>query len=591
MAKLQLYISKYLRGHSALLNINPEEEVSRYIVDFRPALETIEYDTARSNVFYLLNYLEEGLLLSVIKTVAGADDGEYIAASVFHSFGLEIADADFLKLIENLGATLSDDAASPTAEQIADLRAVFATDYALDASAPQRLVSKGHIYGFCYFGGDTPALADYSAVGFFQPRFSRFAGVLLVDRTTGARGRDQHNDLTQNPVVQTTTLLPPGRTKEGFMPHIYHHAFDRPVLVPLNTDIEIRWHRPGFDSFMQTVRATQPGKPVRVVAPDTSEARKIISPASFYITEQGSQRTVGAFIIKVNGVEIDQPHSFPFTELTEARVEISSPGYFAFSGILDLASTAQALVQLKQLRRTYRFDLPLHTPDPTEAIRIYLKTKKPITECPVEGYAIAGGEIIEGAGVSNNLYYVGGRGRRFFINIALISLVSLLLGVLIGWLGAKVSSNDKPRNHVAAVAEAATTTTENVVEDLPAVAETPAEAAAEEAVADTPEVPAVADYAAAVSYLDSNKKWERAAMESTPGLAGLFDDLNNYNFDRITTYWAPLLGESRNFAAVVAAVKGSATKRSPRTAPHDPAFVPEGDTSISWLSYTYWVDP
>ena len=139
-------------------------------------------------------------------------------------------------------------------------------------------------------------------------------------------------------------------------------------------------------------------------------------------------------MIKVNGKDIDEPQSFTYADLHNAKVEISSPGYFAFSGRFDLASSTHALVQMKQLHRTYRFDLPLNTPDPVEAIRIYLKTTKPITQCPIDGYEVTGDGIVEGAGVSNSMVYVGGHSRRIIRYAIAGSLAALLLGFLLGWL-------------------------------------------------------------------------------------------------------------------------------------------------------------
>ena len=80
-------------------------------------------------------------------------------------------------------------------------------------------------------------------------------------------------------------------------------------------------------------------------------------------------------------------------------------------------------------------------------------------------------------------------------------------------------------------------------------------------------------------------------MEAIPGLEGLYDDINNYNFDRILTYWAPLLEGSANFRTVAKAVAGAPGKRDPHTGEHNPTYITAGDDAIRWRSYTYWVDP
>ena len=97
----------------------------------------------------------------------------------------------------------------------------------------------------------------------------------------------------------------------------------------------------------------------------------------------------------------------------------------------------------------------------------------------------------------------------------------------------------------------------------------------------------------ATFYLDNNRIWRRDDMEKIDALRGLFDDLNNYRFDMITGKWAETLAASKNFARVVRAANGSVSKKSDprRSDDHSPSYNREGDNNISWLSYTYWIDP
>lgn len=589
MAKLQLYISKSVRGNKNVVNINPEEDIIRYIHDYKPALDIVDYDTSASIVFYLVTYLEQGVLVSVIRTVAGGAHGEHIAASIFFPIGIDISTDRILELTSHLANMLSTNGSDPTNEQIAELRSLFATNYNVAADAPAHLPASGHVYAYTYFGPGCHSLREYVDSRYYHSDFAFYAGVLLIDKESGAHAHDPNNNLTREVLHKTAVLCPPKNTREGFAAYIYHKPLTRPIVVPLDTRLEIQWKRPGFETFSQIVEITNPDEKFTPAPPSTSEAHKVISPASFYITEQGTQRVVGAFFIKVNDVDIDRPRSFTYGELVDAKVEINSPGYFAFSGNLDLASTTQALVQLRQLRRTYRFDLPLHTPDPTEAIRIYLKSRKPIVECPVDGYKIVGDEIVEGAGVTNNLVYVGGRGRNELRKNIVIAAVALLAGIFIGWLAFDVDT--KESQHVVNTSE--------VVEAVaaPQALETGKRTGADKATeaepvsVEEPVVAATADFAALGRYLDTHKVWRRAELDAIPGAQGFFDDLNNYNFDRIINYWQPNLSECAGFVPVYRAVLNSNGKRNPRTGAHSPTYNADGDEAINWLSYTYWVDP
>ncbi len=596
MAKLQLYITKTLNGLSSVLNINPSEEVSRHVADYRPALSTLEYDLSESHLLYLVSYCDEGLLLSAIRTIASREKGTYIAATLFVPTVAEISSAEVLDTVAEVGGMLSPEGNDPSGDEVWQLRQALSTEYGENDLAGRHPSSSGQHYAFAYLGGGAPTLEDYAGVRFYQPGFPHYAGVLLFERSEDCRGADPEYNITPKRLIRTAILLPPKKTRQGFAPYLQRKKFTQPAVIPIDTDIEIEWHKPGFDAIRQTVRADRADSELRITPPDTTETQKLVSPSSFHVTMQGSQESVGDVSIKVNDVEIDKAVPFAYADLISARVEISAPGYATFSGTMDLASTSVSQVQLKAQRRTYRFDLPLDTPDPSEPIHIYLKTRKPISACPIEGYAVAGGVITEGMSTCNNLYYVGGQ-KDFFRRYRHIwfGILGLLAGIVIGCLVSGLRGNKDS----AEVKETPTETPVEVKKEeaptaAPAeapVAEVEKDSKAEEAEPAVAPTATVTDYKAAVAYLDGNKKWTRAGMAETPGLEGLFDDLNTYNFERLKDYWAPLLSSSRNFTAVIEAVKGSKSKRNPRTGAHNPNYNAEGDDSINWLSYTYWIDP
>ncbi len=575
MAKLQLYINKSLRGYKNLVNINPEDSTSRHIHDYRHALEAIVYDHTRSNVFFLITYLEEGIMLSVLRTVAASDSDDHIAATIFVPDAMPVSADELTSICDCIADALPDDGRDLSAEAVADLRRLFAKDYPMADDSSVRMPSSGRNYAFALYSGQYPSLQHFFRKRFLVPGAHSYAGLLLIENAKGAEGTA---NLSCVSLPDTAILIPGKPSREGFTPHIAGKPFEKPLLWPAGSELEIQWRRTGFSSVNRIV-APCAGESV-TDTPDTSLARKTISSSSFYITEQGTHRSVGSFMIKVNGIDIDEPQSFTYADLHNAKVEISSPGYFAFSGRFDLASSTHALVQMKQLHRTYRFDLPLNTPDPVEAIRIYLKTTKPITQCPIDGYEVTGDGIVEGAGVSNSMVYVGGHSRRIIRYAIAGSLAALLLGFLLGWLTFR-SIDKGPHTAPVAVETAAPEPT------IPQTPEPVTEPEEEPEIA----VPEPTDYTAAVAYLDENKIWARADMETIPGLEGLYDDINNYNFDRILTYWAPLLEGSANFRTVAKAVAGAPGKRDPHTGDHNPTYITAGDEAIRWRSYTYWVDP
>lgn len=597
MAQVQLYLTKSQKGFASIGNINPSEDVARHIRDFGPALEILHYDATVPQIFYLIKYLDDGLMLTLIRPLPDSIH-DNIAASLFFPSGLKL-DVDGFNEIADAVADELLRADNPGAVSLNQLRKVLARELPVDPNKARFVPSTGQTFAYAMTGGDNPSLQDYASQRFFQPEFAKYAGVLLVDASSGTTGREHSRNLS-GPLRRMLTVLPPHATPENFQPSIDHATFRYPVLAGEGDVLDIVWRRSGFEPVQQQFTVEKDFSTVPQC--DTSAARKIITPASFLVCEPNKRNPIKDYTVKVNGIEISGPTPFEFSQLSNAAVEITAPGYFNYADNVDLAIAQQTVIHLRKQHKSYRFDMPLNTPEPLEPLRIYIKTLKPLHRCPIEGYDIAGGELIEG-GEPNKLEYIGKKEKKNNLILIAVAVGALIAGFLIG---AFVFGGKKEAAPVEATVEQAEEPApqaapipvpkpEAAPAEAPQAAPAETEAPAPEADKAEQAAPAAnltaADYAKGVEYLDANKKWDREAMQAIPALAGLFDDLNNYDFNRIKTFWAPKLSASKSFAAVVRAVEGSTTKRDPRTGKHAPTYTPEGDNSFGWLAYTYWVDP
>jgi len=599
MAKIQLYISKSQRGYKSLVNLNPWDDVQRHIHDLDRAVGTVAYDPAVKNIFYVVSYLDSGCLFTIIRSIPERPV-DHLEATLFIPAGLLATAEELTAVVDRTAEIIS--GTSVSTDGLTELRNLYATDYATASEEFSYIPSEGREYAVVTLGSNGGmTLADFFAAR-YQPDFMPFAGIVMIPEGSTLTAAANARVLETVSAGHVVPLAAPAPNREGFTPHIFRHTFDRTYLVPVGRPIEIIWRRAGFEPVTREVTVTDTD--TVITSPDTSTARKAISPASFYITSQNRQQLDSECTVKVNGVLITEPVTFTYAELERAQVEIHAHGYFPYSGHLDLASTTQALVQLMELRKIYRFELPVRTTDHAAPVRFEIRTKKEITASPVEGYVTAGGNIAEGPSKINNLIYVGTRARNSTYVAAIAATVALILGVLIGYLAFHTANPEKaPAN---APVEAQTTPAAEPLLPAPEVPdvlngpETPDNTSPEpekETVAATAETPAAGenttgDIAAAVAYLDANKVWKKEDMESNAALAGLFDDMNNYRFDRLKGHWAELLKDSKNFAAVAKAARMSAGKRDPRSGRHTPTYNPDAsDTSIYWLGYTYWIDP
>lgn len=583
MNKLQLYIAKSMHGYKSLVNLNPAEDVRRHVADYRDVLALVDYDTQEKNIFYLLQYIAEGTLLTILRTIP-SEPLNHLAATVFVPAESAITADELDAVVRNITRKMS--APGMSADDIAELRQLFARDWPdkpADDCAAMVESAQGDYACACYGGGTGRTLADYMGENLYQPEWIGYAGVLLLDADLELTASVP--DLTSQALHIAVPLLPPDAQQGGFEPHIYGRPFDRPYLVGLDTTVQIEWTRPGFEPRTTSIRVDRPGMTAAVAA--TDDARKSVSRASFRISSVADHAPLDAdATITVNGKTIgDEPISFTEAELAAARVSVTCPGYAPYSGRMDLAGSTVAHIRLSASGRIYKFQMPVRAAELGAPVTFEIRSKQPITDSPIEGYDSLD-TIREGAGRINMLAYAGGARsiKRTIIAVAAGLVLGLLLGFCI-FAGGGDEQVKRTRDSVPAAPAAQPAPT------------APADTVAAPAVAPAPATPAPAvataneSLAEAIEYLDSHRNWKRSEMEQFAALAGLFDDMNHLRINEITGKWADKLKDSKNFTAVVRAAKGGLSKHTDFHRKNRTTFNADGDESIGYVGYTYWIDP
>lgn len=575
MNKLQLYISKSLRGFKSVRNINPSENVQRHIVDLRHALESLDYNPTEKYLFYLISYIDCGTLFTILRTIPD-QPLDHLATTIFVPHGLMITREEMSEIVCRATAMVSNPSVS--AEDINDLHRMFSREYPVKSDPAAWVSSDGRDYACCFYGGDTGrSLEEFYADNLYMPAFIGYAGILLVDASLGVESTAVNvSDVRPGPAVR---LLPPVDRPDGFVPHIFRHVFDRPFLVSLGSEVTIVWKRGGFEDKTQTVIVNADGMTVEPVS--NSDCRKSITPASFYITARASKAPVHGATITVNGVEISDAHPFTYDELKNAEVMIRASGYAPFRGRLDLASTTQALIQLQEQHRIYRFEMPVKSSELGAPIHFEIHTKREFTDSPIEGYVLVD-EIKEGAGRSNRLQYAASGAEPARRNIIIAIVAALVAGFLLGWL--ITGNNGDAKADI--MADSIPVKAEDVREATPAPApvEQPGQDSAAAPVSNQASGKVTAE---AISYLDNNTLWQRDQLEQL-GLNGLFDDMNNYRLRRIVDIWGVKLKASSRFAKVADHARQSQNKKIFKA---EGTYCKPGDNSIAVQTYLNRIDP
>ncbi|MDE6333453.1 MAG: hypothetical protein K2L77_02280, partial [Muribaculaceae bacterium] len=268
-------------------------------------------------------------------------------------------------------------------------------------------------------------------------------------------------------------------------------------------------------------------------------------------------------------------------ELKNADVVIRATGYLPFRGRLDLAATTQALIQLQEQHKIYRFEMPVKSSELGAPIHFEIHTKREFTDSPIEGYTLTD-DIKEGAGRTNRLQYVASGALTSRRNIVISVVAALVAGFLLGWL--ITGNNGDAKADI--IADSIPVKAEDVrgATPAPAPVEQPGQDAA---AAPVPQPSAGKVTAEAISYLDNNTLWQREQLEQL-GLNGLFDDMNNYRLRRIIDIWGVKLKASSRFAKVVDHARQSQNKKIFKA---EGTYCKPGDNSIAVQTYLNRIDP
>lgn len=558
MNQLQLYISKAGRSYRRLTEINPTEDVRRRLRDFSPAIAALDYDASVKHIFYALSYIDEGILLHIIRTIP-PQAPHHLEATLFIANGLDISADELDNAVGQISQMVL--ASQITEDDMDSLHRLMARTYGYDPDAPAILPSalQPAPAAQLQYGGHTGLSRTDLWIDPYQPDWAAYSAVII----TSADDKISSSCPEAPQPVATYTLLPPKKSKDGFTPHIFRRPFDRPFRVTANQSVDIVWKMSGFEDIVEHISVTHDR--MRCPTPETNVSHKSISPAFFLITSRENDEPLLDCHITVNDIEIDRARSFSERELASARVRVEHPDHLTFDSRLDLASPAQINIKLQKHNLRYCFSLPMQTPEGRGKVEFEILTSSEIKSSPIDGY-IATGRIDEGDGHVNPLRrsdtgaWLNNRRQWIF------GLAGLVIGVILSACAMMLMGDAEPAVN-----------TETITESTPDGSPVPVAAASDEA----------------ISYLETKRIWRRSEMEATPGLEGLFDQLNNYDFSAIIKR-ADSLAKSKNFTKVAAAARNAVDKKKdPRRSAeeHNPSYNKPGDDAITWIAYTYWIDP
>jgi hypothetical protein len=555
--KVGLRILRFKEGSSLLTTFN-DGDWTKKVIDIRDILKM--YDTSDVSKFAMfMSFSESGTYITIARPISGRG-GDNIAAWIFIPNDIEIDGPTTVKLVQNVK-----DAISATTLNQELLKSVFSAEYPQCESADFIPSSNERAYAKRKVGFFP--LKDLLGNKRYQPSYSSYNAVLIEDEDGLKIVDPKVADLTQEPLEETIVFCPPfDRDLERFKIKVFFNdgkntPFDKPVRLKKNDNVRLIFKRAGFLPIPHMDTVNEKDQICSMPRHLTWEVKVGLDKFRVYPLVDNDKDITGKAIIEVNGKKFDSINSIVLTEAEakNATVTVSVKGYSTETRNANLLAQGKVEVGMHRADREQHWQIELADGSYAEMI---IKSKElPLnqSESPIRGYTRSG---VEKKLDYTNFGVLKQRVIGFCIACVLFLIICICSAIYdwydshnfdwqFGWPPLKVEK-----------AHSSTTTDEPtpITNDDQGVSES---------------APSLDQ---AIHYLDTNDKWQRDSLIKYSELDGLFEDLNQYNFDGLLKRENDLKG-SNKFKELINVV------RAHRYDAFSGSFCGDGDYEITISKY------
>lgn len=530
MGKLQLYITIAYKGYREMLEINADPKVKESVSNLSHVVGKVKYKTGKMNIFFMLRYIPEGVFLTVLRTIPALYP-DHLAAWIFIPYDAKVTNTEIDEVTYTVIRAISN--SKITSETYAELCKLFDKDYETIPLAGAMAPNSGKETAYRYYGDLTAyILSDLIGTKRYQTSYLPFAEVVLADK--GIVTEIKGHSLTDEPLDQMVKLHPPVSPDPAFRPTIFGREFDKPYLAPLMGTVEIRWMHGDTPAAVQSIMVNRPNmKPDSValeeLMPATSHPQQPVSQDSANQASETAQRS-------------DHQHT---------HFEHTQNPYFH-----------------SQTRNYQREE----GQPPAQNTKSTIKSRVS---------AVCSNIMDFFKSLSSDAYT---RAK------ALWGLIGFLTGVLVTMMCTCIS------NHASGLRSNVLDLSSDSLEIASPVeivdVTVPESKTGVDGVAGIVENEADKSMMAAITYLEGFKTWTKPELEKYPELQGLYDDLNNFNKERIVSHWGPKLKKSKRFTKIVEHARQAIKRgKKPRVPEGQKTFNPPNRQSIKIMTYLNTIDP
>lgn len=557
--KLGLKIVRINQGYTELLEINGDRAWTKNVWDIRKDLENID-NLDGSSAVLMLTSIDTGHMLTVASLIEGRIT-DCISAWIHIPATISVSGKELVELVESAKKEI-------LANERNDekLRQLFSKEYELAPATKMAGGSVGEKCAYRYYGQKAKYTLAELLKDMCQSYYKNYKSIFLLDNSTNLRCLSGDN-LSDHKVYSMVVIKSPGQV-DSFVPYIGERPFVGQMYAIEGDVINIEWRRDGYMPI-HTSSTITPG--AKYSLPTPNQYVRLLPYNYIKITDEWNQR-VEDYELYVAKKLVNKGTDIPISEsmLNNVWVEIYAEGYEPRTGHVNLMQPVH--IKMTKEMYSYEFLLPLKNDEGYYPIKISGNRK--VKSSPVKGYVTENGYVTR-----NDKNYLRFKPftRKFWITCLICSIIVLLLGICGGYalndfIGGKTDNQ-----------EVSKLTKENAdlksrIKELEKrnYTYTPKGAT------DNNETYSIE---AAISYLDTNNKWNRTEMEKFDDLKGLWDALNERLFDDIIKYETKL-SKSITFTEVVQAVKANKHKKfaQPYTKDNDIRIHPEQGVSNGYIN-------
>lgn len=577
MGKLGFAINRASQGAGRVFTCNEGKWTNR-VVDVREYLKLFNGLDGSDNILPFLSFDEDGCFVTMLKAISGRNN-DFVAGWIYVPRTISITGSQIIDKMKNVKEILSQPNIGALKDSIAS---VFAEEYKERASSSY-IPSTGDRYGIRKV--DAFHSLEEILDNRYQDEYQGFKAIFLVDSVSVSKEyTSKFGDFTKHKLEKFNILVNPKDVKAQFGADVnlyyienkQYKQFNVPIRIKQDAILNMALWRNGFEPFIFEYHPVKQDN-------ETCDLTKI-QPKWQYKISHSSIKVYGEDKQVIDDVQIyihinnKKSQLFEDALLNEdecrnAKIEINANGYEDFEKPVNLFQNSNGMeIQLKKKKRKSSFGIELES---GEIGNIIIEGRTVSShECPLKGYSKNEDGVLR---LSDRYKW-----KQRIIGFAL-AIVAFCLIIGCVYISNWIDNNNfkwqfgipplvvTPIQHYGGEYEGG-------IDEGSGVYETDKQISQD-----------------AITYLDTYSSWRKDSIDLYSELQGLFDDLNNFELEKICgedeNSWANKLSSSTQFQKIVsAAIECKTNNWNPKQENHTPTYnTTPGDIVISVKNYVDWL--